>query len=203
MDSSPILKGVKTISALVLSYHIRIARYKMRNTKYEIQYMKYKKRATSNEDAFAIVELLIALAITGLLLAAVAVAFDASVMSYQQNEDIFKTINSARQALSRITTQIRTAKEVYVIDETLEQCSMKTSDDQLIRYQYSDANDALYLEANGNNYVLCENVTEMNFVKTKAVDNDFAKSVQISITVVSGDVQRTVSAAAVVRKNLN
>ena len=137
-----------------------------------------------------------------MLLAAVAVAFNAAAVNYRQNEDIFKTVNSARQALSRITTQIRTAKEVYVIDETLEQCSMRTSDDQLIRYQYSDVNDALYLEANGNNSVLCDNVTEMNFDKTKAVDNDFAESVQISMTVVSGDIQRKVSAAAVIRRNL-
>jgi prepilin-type N-terminal cleavage/methylation domain-containing protein len=165
----------------------------MRNT-------NHKSRITKR--GFTIAELLLALAISAMLLAAIAVAFNASAINYRQNENIFKTVNSARQALYRITTQIRTAKEVYVIDETLEQCSMRTSDDQLIRYQYIDANDALYLEANGNNYVLCENVTEMNFVKTKADDNDFAESVQISMTVVSGDVQRKVSAAVVIRKNL-
>ena len=58
---------------------------------------------------FTIAELLIALAITGLLLAAVAVAFNASITNYRENEDIFKTINTAGQALFRITSQLRTA----------------------------------------------------------------------------------------------
>jgi prepilin-type N-terminal cleavage/methylation domain-containing protein len=159
-------------------------------------------RLTKSTAGFTVVELLIALAVMGILLAAVAVAFNASFTNYRENEDIFKSINKARQALNRITTQIRTAKEVYVIGETLEQCSMKTFDDQLIRYQYNSADDTLYLEANGSNYVLCDNVADMNFIKTKAAGNDFAKSVQISMTVVSGDTQRTISAAAVVRRNL-
>ncbi|MHC4720938.1 MAG: PilW family protein, partial [Planctomycetota bacterium] len=55
-----------------------------------------------------IVELLVAMAITTLLVVAVAAAFNASVTNYQENEDIFKTINNARQALSRITRDIRT-----------------------------------------------------------------------------------------------
>lgn len=59
---------------------------------------------------FTIAELLLALAITALLLAAVAAAFNASVINYRENERIFRTINSARQALSRITSQLRTAR---------------------------------------------------------------------------------------------
>jgi prepilin-type N-terminal cleavage/methylation domain-containing protein len=159
-------------------------------------------RPTKSTAGFTLAELLIALAVMGILLAAVAVAFNASFTNYRENEDIFKSLNKARQALNRITTQIRTAKEVYVIDETLEQCSMETCDGQVIRYQYNSTNNTLNLEANGNSYVLCDNVTDMNFVKTKAVDNDFAKSVQISMTVASGDTQRTISAAAVIRRNL-
>jgi prepilin-type N-terminal cleavage/methylation domain-containing protein len=159
-------------------------------------------RSTKSAAGFTLAELLIALAVMGILLAAVAVAFNASFTNYRENEDIFKSINKARQALNRITTQIRTANRVYVIDETLEQCSMETPDGQYIRYQYNDANNALYMETNGNNYILCDNVTDMNFVKTKAVDNDFAKNVQISITVASGNIERTISAAAVIRRNL-
>jgi len=37
-------------------------------------------------DGFTIVELLVALAIMGLLLAAVAVAFHASIVNYQEND---------------------------------------------------------------------------------------------------------------------
>jgi prepilin-type N-terminal cleavage/methylation domain-containing protein len=60
------------------------------------QWHKYK-------PGFSLAELLIALAIAAMLLVAVAVAFNASATNYQQNEDIFKVVNSARQALCRIT----------------------------------------------------------------------------------------------------
>ena len=53
----------------------------MRYTKYDILNTKY-------ERGFTLVELLLALAITGILLAAVAVAFNASVINYSENEDI-------------------------------------------------------------------------------------------------------------------
>ncbi len=53
-------------------------------------------RDTKNKAGFNVVELLIALAIAGMLLAAVAVAFNASTTNYRQNEDIFKVVNSQR-----------------------------------------------------------------------------------------------------------
>jgi prepilin-type N-terminal cleavage/methylation domain-containing protein len=154
---------------------------------------------------FTIAELLISLAVVGILLAAVAVAFNASAINYRENNDIFNAVNSARQALTRITTQVRTADKVFVDGETEAQCSMETAQDpcQFIRYQYNSGDKTLYLETNGNSYVLCKNVADMRFEKTKATNNSFAKSVQISITVAAGDTQRTVSAAAVVRRNLN
>jgi prepilin-type N-terminal cleavage/methylation domain-containing protein len=156
---------------------------------------------------FTIAELLISLAVVGILLAAVAVAFNASIINYRENNDIFNAVNSARQALLRITTQLRTANKVFVDGETVAQCSMEMETAQgqliLIRYQYNSGDKTLYLETNGNSYVLCKNVAYMRFEKTKATNNSFAKSVQISITVAAGDIQRTLSAAAVIRRNLN
>ena len=154
---------------------------------------------------FAIVELLLALAITGVLLVAVAVAFNASIMNYRENEDIFKTINSARQALFRITTQLRTASAVDPNTPNNE-CSLFTADGVDITYQYRSADNKLYLITNSDaqEYVLCENVTAMTFKKDTAAEEAivYVRSVQISMTVVSGDIVQTVSSAAVVRRNL-
>ena len=154
---------------------------------------------------FTIVELLLALAITGILLAAVAVAFNASIMNYQENEDIFKTINIARQALFRITTQLRTASAVDPNTPNNE-CSLFTADGEDITYQYRSADNKLYLITNSDaqEYVLCENVTAMTFKKDTAAEEAivYVRSVQISMTVVSGDIVQTVSSAAVVRRNL-
>jgi prepilin-type N-terminal cleavage/methylation domain-containing protein len=158
------------------------------------------------QTGFTIVELLLVLAISGVLLAAVAVAFNASVINYRENEEIFKTINNARQALCRITSQLRTGHWVNTSDPN-NRCSFYTADadgNEPITYEYRSDDNKLYLITNtdGQEYVLCENVTAMNFTRTLTDDLLDCKSVQISMTVQSGEMQRTLSAAVVIRKNL-
>jgi len=164
---------------------------------------------------FTIAELLISLAVVGILLAAVAVAFNASIINYRENNDIFKAVNSARQALFRITTQLRTA---YTVDpySPSNECSLITvitaGGEEIredITYRYNSSDKKLYLVTNDNltdsDYVLCDNVAAMTFTKDIVTEGSLTKvkSVQISITVGSGNTQRTASAAAVIRRNLN
>ena len=154
---------------------------------------------------FTVIELLFVLVITALLLGVVAVAFNASIINYRENEDIFKTINNARQALSRITSQIRTGlvDPNDVLSE--DRCKLLCAGGSEITYQYDSADDKLYLHDHdtGTDYVLCDNVTAMTFKKDNDTPTGDVKSVQISMTVVSDNVERTVSAAAVVRKILD
>jgi prepilin-type N-terminal cleavage/methylation domain-containing protein len=175
---------------------------------HDIRHTTYGIRHTRYERAFTIAEVLIVLAITGILLAAVAVAFNASIINYQQNEQMFKTINNARQALCRITSQLRTGDSVDP-NAPSNECRFFAADGNDITYQYRDADDnKLYVITNGHEYVLCENVTSMSFIKTPTLTDDGwdCKSVQMSMTVQSPDqvgVQRTLSAAAVIRRNLD
>ena len=165
----------------------------MQHIKYDIKSIGYKLR-TEGKSGFTIAELLISLAIAGMLLAAVAVAF--------------KAINSARQALFRITTQLRTAK---MLDPNApsNECTMITATGEDITYRYNDSDNKLYLVTNDDStdddYVLCENVTAATFTKETFIDDSWikVKSVQISMTVVSGDEERTVASAAVIRRNLD
>jgi prepilin-type N-terminal cleavage/methylation domain-containing protein len=157
---------------------------------------------TKHRDGFTILELLIALSISAILLGAIAVAFNGSIINYQQNESIFRTINNARQALYRMTTQIRTAEAVDPNASSTE-CSFFTADGENITYEYRSADNKLYLITNSQEYVLCDNVTAMTFTKSFSEDGLYCKSVQISMTVVSGDLQRTISSAAVIRRNLH
>ncbi len=85
-----------------------------------------------------------------------------------------------------------------------DRCKLLCADGSEITYRYDSADNKLYLHDHdtGTDYVLCDNVTAMTFKKDNNTPTGDVKSVQISITVVSGDVQRTVSAAAVVRKIL-
>jgi len=172
---------------------------------------------------FTIVELLIALAITAILLTAIAVAFNASIINYTENQNIFKAINSARQALSRITTEVRTAKMVVPDNNDPTRCEVQCADGSTYHtyylVSYVDDNGQpknklkLHVSSNLNDAIepltdpnLCDNVAAMTFNKdncTPPGDVNDVKSVQISMTVISGDVRQTVSAAAVVRKVLN
>jgi prepilin-type N-terminal cleavage/methylation domain-containing protein len=165
---------------------------------------------TEYKKGFTVVELLIALAISSILLAAVAFAFQSSITNYSENEDIFKTINSARQALCRITTQLRTANAVYIDmnapNAPSNQCTFQTPSLVNITYDYRNADNKLYLVTGGSDYVLCENVTAMTFTEDTFIHDVFGlcvKSVQISMTVQNGDIKNTISAAAVIRRNLN
>lgn len=163
---------------------------------------------TKNKTGFSLVEALLALAITGILLAAVAVAFNASIINYRENENIFRTLNSARQALFRITSQLRTANAVDPNSPNNE-CTLITAGSDDITYRYNAGDNKLYLVTNDDlsdsDYVLCDNVTAMTFTK-QVVNEDGqikVKSVQISMTVEKGNTQQTVSTAAVIRRNLN
>ena len=168
---------------------------------------------TSNYDnpvirrgGFTIVECLIGLAISAMLLAAVAAAFNASVVSYSENEHLFWAVNNARQALARMTSQLRTGQTVDTIAGSTE-CSFYTAAGEDITYQFSSTDHKLYLRKNDGTaspprYVLCDNVVDASFDRIFTDDGMDCKSVQISLTVESGRTRRTLSAAAVVRRNL-
>lgn len=153
------------------------------------------------QRGFTLVECLIGLAISAMLLAAIAVAFNASLISYGENENMFRAINSARQAMARMTSQIRTG-HTFDLGAAANQCSFFTAADVDTTYEYRIADQKLYLIQNGTDYVLCDNVTAASFAKTLNNAGDDFKSVQISLTVQSGNISRTLSGAAVVRRNL-
>ena len=158
--------------------------------------------------AFTIAELLVALAIMGILLAAIAVAFNASIINYRENESTFEAANAARQALFRITSQLRTASAVDP-NAPANECTLIAANGDDITYRYDSGDDKLYLITNADlfdsDYLLCDNVTAMTFTRNTATEGPltYVKSVQISITVESGNVQQTFSAAVVIRRNLN
>lgn len=152
---------------------------------------------------FTLIECLLALAISAMLLAAVAVAFNASVVNYGENEDLFWTINSARQAMARMTAQLRTGRAIDPASDANE-CSFFTADGEDVTYQFRSADRKLYLIKNATNqrYALCDDVVAASFTRTPTDDGTDCKSVQISLTVQAGDARRTLAAAAVIRRNL-
>jgi type II secretory pathway pseudopilin PulG len=167
--------------------------------------MKRRYAHRSHAAAFTVAECLISLAISALLMTAVAVAFNASLVNFRENEEMFESINHARQALSRMTSQLRTGQFIDPNAASTE-CSFYTSSNEDITYEYRAADKKLYLITNsdGSEYTLCDDVTAASFTRTlvNTPSGLDAKSVLISLTVQCGNSTRTLSAAAVIRRNL-
>lgn len=149
------------------------------------------------------VECLLGLAISAILLTAVAVAFNAAAINYRENEQMFRSLNNARQALTRMTSQLRTGDDVDTAAPS-NQCSFFTAANENVTYDWRSAEQKLYVRMNdiGQEYVLCDNVVDATFSKVFTDDGLDCKAVQISLTVQSGRSVRNLAAAAVVRRNL-
>lgn len=179
--------------------------------------MRHPSKRHHDLAGFTVIECLIGLAISAMLMTALAAAFNASIINYRENEEMFESVNSARQALARMTSELRTAgyhDDVNDISYGVNQaapsnrCEFYTPAGEHIIYEYRDASDAndpntLMLIKDSTAYTLCDDVTSASFTKTPAdTDPSDAKSVLISLTVKTGNRERTLSAAAVVRRAL-
>ncbi|MCU0915413.1 MAG: prepilin-type N-terminal cleavage/methylation domain-containing protein [Planctomycetes bacterium] len=167
---------------------------------------KSKSKHQTSIPGFTIVECLLGLAISAVLLTAVAAAFNASVVSYGENQDMYWTMNNARQALVRMTSQLRTGDSVLPSAPSY-QCSFFTADGNDVTYEWRSNESKLYVCMNGLNqeYLLCDHVVAASFTKIPTNDGPpptDCRAVQISLTVQSGDFRRTLAAAAVIRRNL-
>lgn len=173
-------------------------------------------RTPEKHKAFTIVETLMALTILAMLMAAVAVTFDASVNNYNANQGIARTVNTGRQALLRITNDLRTAEAVALeanesADANL-QCSIILADGTSdVTYRYNSDDNTLYYITNGDttdpDYVLCDNITSMTFNRTTVPDDSTKiRSVRVVMTIADDadnpNVQQILATASVIRKNL-
>jgi prepilin-type N-terminal cleavage/methylation domain-containing protein len=164
------------------------------------------------KNGFTILEILMSLVILAVLMTAVAVAFDASIVNFQANEGISKTTNAARVALLRMTTELRSAKGVDVVNNA--QYSIVTFDNRDVTYSIGADVDkpgksALYLQDNSvvgkPKHVMCRNVVPGNSSFVAGGPASAVKNVRIVLTLTDdeGKNPQTLAAAAVVRRNLN
>jgi hypothetical protein len=127
--------------------------------------------AARRRKALAVVELLIALAISGMVLAAVAFALDACFRAYSINQEQSDLIQRSRLAMYRIITTIRTTnahqpltadsvtafKAGLVVSDT--GIAMIDEHDNPITYKFdSDNGQVLAVDAAGNEFVVLRGV---------------------------------------------
>jgi len=116
----------------------------------------------------SLVEILIALAITALLITATAVAFDAAFRSYETNHDLAMAGMSARNSLYQMTALIRSAwndPDIAAIDVNADgsELSFTDANGRNLIYRYNPTAHALELNIDGAAtwYSLVENVAPL------------------------------------------
>lgn len=165
---------------------------------------------TKHKSGLTLVEMLLSLAILGMLMATVAIAFDASVKNHRDNQGIYRTVNTARQTLLRLTNDIRTADNVEVddfSDPDNDFLSLTPPDPTAsdITYRFHRPSGILYLHTSDDEYVLCRHITDLTFTGGPVPDDpDRMRNVRIVLTVTDPDsgISQKLAAGAVVRRNL-
>jgi len=99
-------------------------------------------KSSGKQSGFTLVEVLLSTAIVGMLLASVAAAFHASLLSYDENEEIAAVTQSARWALNRIVGDVRTAAALEATSSRITIIPPGDSGLDEIEYEYVD--DVLY-----------------------------------------------------------
>lgn len=161
--------------------------------------------------AFTLVEVLLATALTAVLMAAAAVAVHGSLQGYGENEDIADMTQAARSVLARMMREVRTADEV---DATATSLSILPPDDgsgaTLIQYDWDNGELVYSRTVSGvttsetilgaNNAVSAPSfaVSRQTGVADEVV---YTKTVTATITFSAGGRALAVTASADVRRN--
>ncbi len=172
-------------------------------------YRKYRRA-----KGISILELLIALAITAMLMTATAIAFNAAFDSYKLNSDMSSAGTSARNAMYQMCSTIRSAWNdpdiaMIEVNTTGTECSLLDASDRDLIIKYNAVTKAIEInvDAGPNWYTLVTNVEpvpgEPVFEAYEPLDMSFPSGtvglIRISFQVVSGQSTQVVTSSAIPR----
>jgi prepilin-type N-terminal cleavage/methylation domain-containing protein len=145
-------------------------------------------KTTHTRRGLSLVEVMISLAISAMLLTAVAAAFSASSDAIEINDEFFRASQAARVSMNQLITEIRRANAVSVPanNKTL---SMITYDNKDRTYTFDSASKKLKLITNDiltdPDYTLAANCTSTTFdVDTYTDGGGIKHVVRVSVTIV-------------------
>ena len=145
-------------------------------------------RFKKSRRGLSLAEVMISLAISAMLLTAVAAAFTASSDAIEINDQFFRASQAARVSMTQILTEIRRANAVQVPANN-KSLSMLTHDGKDRTYSYDSATQKLKLITNDvltdPDYTLTNNCTSATFDADTYTDAGGIKHViRVSVTVI-------------------
>jgi hypothetical protein len=156
---------------------------------------------------------MISLAITAMLLTAVAAAFTASAQAIGENDDFFRATQAGRVSINHFLTEIRTG----TIDAPSNSYTLRLitapkaggGGEEDRTYQWRSADKKLYLVTNDDttdpDYVLASNVTSATFSAEMGKDynnTDCVARITVTLVVTIGNNAVRLSGSAAPTKNL-
>ena len=165
----------------------------------------------AGQGGFTLLEALLGVALLAILLAAVAAAMHAAMLSYNDNDRVAAVTQSARWALSRMMTEVRTADAV---DCSSSQLSIIPPDDgsglQLIQYTCQNGVLSCSRKVNGvtTTYAMlgqADNVAVQAFAVNKETaqrqGQTYTRSVTARLQIAVGNEAISVTASTAPRRN--
>ena len=171
------------------------------------------RNKTPHRRGLSLIEVLMALALTAMLLTAAGMAFQASADSVQANDEFFRATQAARISMHQILTQVRRGSVQLAWDPkwvrltTAPDAGQTVGDD--MTYSYDATAKQLKLVTNDvitdPDYVLASNVTDLTFDVESGTDYNNAPCVArvtVMIKVKVGKNEVLLSGSAAPRRNL-
>ena len=175
--------------------------------------MSRRSTTTPRRRGLSLIEVLMALALTAMLLTAAGMAFNVSADSVQANDEFFRATQAARISMHQILTQVRRGSVQLAWDPkwirltTVPEPGYTVGDD--VTYSYDATAKQLKLVTNDVNtdpdYVLASNMTELTFDVESGTDYNNAPCVArvtVMIKVKVGKNEVLLSGSAAPRRNL-
>lgn len=154
----------------------------------------------------SLIELMIALAITAVLLTAVAAAFDAGFDSYKENQQLADAVQSGRILIHRITSQARNSTYLRVNDTGYLIQIEVVGDDWQYNYLYLPDSDAVYLARMNLDTLTWETMGTVQNVTTWSIPTSQWKTnpdrLTLSLTVSQGGNTATLTGSATPRQTI-
>lgn len=154
----------------------------------------------------SLIELMIALAITAVLLTAVAAAFDAGFDSYKENQQLADAVQSGRILIHRITSQARNSTYLRV-NSTGHLIQVEVvGDDWQYNYLYLPDSDAVYLARMNLDTLTWETMGTVQNVTTWSIPTSQWKTnpdrLTLSLTVSQGGNTASLTGSATPRQTI-